>query len=80
MGCCSAKKIADGRYNPSSFALSVATKSKSDYTPQTYATKYEGDKPVLVVCTDEGLMKMANGKVFNTGNHPMEVRLLTRSR
>jgi len=73
MGCCSAKLNAQGNYDPSSFTLAAATSSKSNYAKQEYSTKYAGTKPILVVCTDEGLMTMANGKVFSTGNHPVEM-------
>lgn len=60
-------------YDPSPFTLLMATSTKSDYTPVSYETKYTGTKPILVVCTDEALMEMANGKNFNTGNHPVEM-------
>ena len=40
---------------------------------QAYANKYTGSKPILVVCTDEGDMRMKNGKTFHTGNHPVEM-------
>lgn len=53
----------------------MATESKTKYVKQTYTAKYQGDKPVLVVCTDEGLLPMKNGKIFNTGNHPIEMLL-----
>ena len=40
---------------------------------QAYPNKYTGSKPILVVCTDEGDMRMKNGKTFHTGNHPVEM-------
>ena len=46
---------------------------QTKYAKQAYATKYTGTKPVLVVCTDEGLMPMKNGRTFSTGNHPVEM-------
>ncbi len=51
----------------------MATSSKSKYAKQELKAKYTGTKPILVVCTDEGKMTMTNGKVFNTGNHPIEM-------
>lgn len=61
-------------YNPSPFTLMAATQSKSSYAPDpTQETKYTGSKPILVVCTDESLMEMANQTKFNTGNHPIEM-------
>ena len=73
MGCCLARPNADGNYDPSSFTLMVATQSKTKYAKQEYGTKYQGTKRILVVCTDDGLLKMSNGKTFNTGNHPAEM-------
>jgi len=73
MGCASSKKNAEGNYNPSCLTLCMATSSMSDYKKQNITEKYGGTKPILVVCTDEGNMEMANGKVFSTGNHPIEM-------
>lgn len=73
MGCCSSKKTADGDYNPSCFTISMATAAKTKYQKQTYKETYTGSDPILVVCTDDGKMKMKNGKIFNTGNHPVEM-------
>jgi len=73
MGCCSAVQNEDGSYDPSSFTLKMATSDKSDYTPSNSGDKYRGTKPILVIATDEGQMEMANGKVFSTGNHPIEM-------
>ena len=55
----------DNVYDPSPFMLMVAVKSKTDYKALEYtadnnATKYQGTKPILVVCTDE--YKMPNGQ------------------
>lgn len=50
----------------------MGTSKKSNYTKETYDIKYTGTKPILVVCTDERDMVMANGKTFSTGNHPLE--------
>ena len=69
MGCCGSTKNSDGNYEPSCFTLCLATSNKSDYAKQPHATTYQGNKPVLVVCTDEGLMPMANGKVFVRSLH-----------
>lgn len=63
----------DGSFDPSPFCLTNWVSSKTDYVPQKYDTKYTGSKPILVVCTDDGKMTMANEKVFNTGNHPVEM-------
>lgn len=51
----------------------VGISSKTDYKQQEYTSKYTGTKPVLIICTDDGKLAMENGKVFNTGNHPVEL-------
>lgn len=69
----SSQKREDGSYDPSRFAKKVGTTKTTEYVEQKYESKYNGSKPILVVCTDVGLMKMANDKTFNTGNHPIEM-------
>ena len=68
-----AKQLANGDYDPSTFTQWFGTSSKTDYLKQTHAVKYTGNKPILVICTDEGRFKMANDKVFSTENHPVEM-------
>merc|ERR1712228_315778 len=75
MGCCNAKENEEGTYDPSPFTRLLGTHSSTKYEKQSYAETYSGDKPILVCCTDEGKMKMTNGKTFNTGNHPIEMLL-----
>lgn len=73
MGCCSSVKNADGAYDPSPFTIMFGTSSTTKYKKlEDNQQKYTGGLPILVVCTDEGRMEMKNGKVFNTGNHPVE--------
>ena len=68
-----AKKEEDGSYSPSKLSLKLATTQKTDYEPISYS-KYMGPrKKILVICTEQKNMKMANGKLFSTGNHPVEV-------
>jgi molecular chaperone Hsp31 and glyoxalase 3 len=63
---------ADGSFIPSKLALKLATSPKSDYEQLVYS-KYEGKKnKVLVIFTEQKNMKMQNGKLFSTGNHPIE--------
>ena len=39
-------------------------------------TKYQGNKSkVLVIFTEQKNMEMQNGKLFSTGNHPLEALL-----
>jgi len=67
-----AKKSEDGGHTPSPLTLLLGTSKKTDYKPQKYEEKYTGNKPILVICTDESLMEMENKKKFSTGNHPVE--------
>ena len=66
------KLESDGAYSPSKLALKLATVDKTDYEDISY-TKYQGNKSkVLVIFTEEKNMEMKNGKLFSTGNHPVE--------
>ena len=66
----------DGAFSPSPLALKLATSPKTDYDGGAYATPYKGEKSrVLMICTEEHHMVMANGKKFSTGNHPVEMGL-----
>lgn len=67
---------ADGAFSPSPLAIKLGTSSTTDYDGGVYAKQYEGTKNrVLMVCTEERNMTMANGKKFSTGNHPVEMGL-----
>lgn len=60
-------------YNPSFFSLSQFVGPKSDYKRADYKTSNtDKNKKVMVICTEERYMTMANGKKFSTGNHPVE--------
>ena len=62
----------DGSYIPSKIALKLATVKKTDYKSEPYQ-KYEGNKSkILVLFTEQQKMKMQNGTLFSTGNHPVE--------
>jgi molecular chaperone Hsp31 and glyoxalase 3 len=66
----------DGAYSPSPLALKLATSSTTDFDGGAYPDPYKGgDKRILMVCTEERSMVMANGKKFSTGNHPVEMAL-----
>lgn len=69
------KLEADGSYSPSKVALKLATSDKTDYDDSKYQ-KYNGKKSkIAVVFTEQKNLKMKNGKLFSTGNHPVEVLL-----
>lgn len=62
----------DGSYSPSKLALKLGTVDKTDFENISY-TKYQGQQSkVLVIFTEQKNMKMQNGKLFSTGNHPIE--------
>jgi len=66
---------SDGSYSPSKLALKLATSNKTDYEHVVYK-KYQGKKSkILVIFTEQKNMKMENGKLFSTGNHPVEALL-----
>jgi len=65
----------DGSYMPSKLALSLATVEVSDFEQVNYE-KYQGENnKILAIFTEEKNMKMQNGKLFSTGNHPIEALL-----
>jgi len=69
------KLESDGSYSPSKLALKLAVSAKTDFENISY-TKYEGKKSkILVIFTEQKNMKMQNGKLFSTGNHPVEALL-----
>jgi len=62
----------DGSYSPSSLALTLGTVSKTDFEDIQYK-KYQGEKSkILVIFTEQKNLEMKNGKLFSTGNHPIE--------
>ena len=69
------KLESDGSYSPSKLALKLATDQKTDFENISYK-KYEGKKSkILVIFTEQKNLKMLNGKLFSTGNHPVEALL-----
>ncbi len=69
------KLESDGSYMPSTIALKLATSDKTDFENIAYK-KYQGErKKILVIFTENKNMKMKNGKLFSTGNHPVEALL-----
>lgn len=65
----------DGAFSPSPLAIKLATSSTTDFDNAIYENKYTGNKKVLMICTEQRNMTMANGKKFSTGNHPVEMML-----
>jgi molecular chaperone Hsp31 and glyoxalase 3 len=70
------KPTADGAFAPSWLAMKMATSSTTDYDGTKYVKPYKGEKNrILMLCTQERNMTMANGNKFSTGNHPVEMAL-----
>jgi molecular chaperone Hsp31 and glyoxalase 3 len=66
---------SDGSSSPSKIALKLGTVAKSDFENIPYK-KYDGKKSkILVIFTEQKNMTMRNGKMFSTGNHPIEALL-----
>lgn len=66
------KLEADGSYSPSKLALKLGTADHTDFENISYP-RYTGKKSkILVIFTEHKNMKMQNGKMFSTGNHPVE--------
>ena len=62
----------DGSYSPSSLALNLGTVSVTDFEDIQY-TKYKGERSkILAIFTEHKNLEMKNGKMFSTGNHPIE--------
>jgi molecular chaperone Hsp31 and glyoxalase 3 len=66
----------DDAYFPSPFSLTQYVTAKTDFDGADYPNKYTGGKwKVLMIGTQERYLKMADGKLFSTGNHPVEMLL-----
>ncbi len=61
---------------PSPYSLSQFTSPKSDLSGADYPDAYQGGRwKVLMIAADERYLEMDNGKLFSTGNHPIETLL-----
>jgi len=69
------KLESDGSYSPSKMALKMSVSTKTDFENISY-TRYSGRKSkILVIFTEHKNLEMKNGKLFSTGNHPVEALL-----
>ena len=66
------KLESDGSYSPSKVALKLATAEKTDYKEISYSPVGGSKRKILVLATEQKNMEMKNGKLFSTGNHPVE--------
>ena len=57
---------------PSPYSLALYTGAKTDFDGAVYEKKYTGHQKILVVLTEERYLAMTNGRLFSTGNHPVD--------
>lgn len=65
----------DGSYSPSKLALKLAVPTKTDYENISYQPYLGKKSKIVVIFTEQKNMTMKNGKMFSTGNHPVEAIL-----
>ncbi len=66
-------EIGSNTYTPAPTIEKMLKKSKSGYKSVDYDSVYQGDKKILVLCTEQDHLETRNGKLFITGNHPVEI-------
>ena len=76
----SKKPVADraehNAFFPSDYSLTQYTSKVTDFDGFKFDKSYSGGKhKVLMIATDERYIEMKNGKLFSTGNHPVEMLL-----
>ena len=57
------------------FRLAEYTSPVSDLDGVDYPKPYSGKHKILVIAADERYLPTDNGKLFSTGNHPIETLL-----
>ena len=65
----------DNAFFPSEYSLSQYTSPVSDLDGVDYPKPYRGKHKILVIAADERYLPTDNGKLFSTGNHPIETLL-----
>ncbi|MFU0762170.1 glyoxalase III HchA [Staphylococcus pasteuri] len=66
----------ENAFFPSPYSLSQYTAPKTDFNGANYIDAYtEGKWKILVIATEERYLLLENGKMFSTGNHPVEMLL-----
>lgn len=76
----SKKPVADraehNAFFPSDYSLTQYTSKVTNFDGFKFDKAYNGGKyKVLMIATDERYIEMKNGKLFSTGNHPVEMLL-----
>ena len=65
----------DGSFRPSKVALKLATSDTTNYEVVSYEPYTGTRSTILVIFTEKKNMTMKNGRMFSTGNHPVEALL-----
>lgn len=66
----------DNAFFPSPYSLSQYTQPKTDFAGVKHQDAYtEGRWKILMIATEERYVLCENGKMFSTGNHPVEMLL-----
>ncbi|MEU3528358.1 glyoxalase III HchA [Streptomyces sp. NPDC038707] len=66
----------DNAYFPSPYSLSQYTSAKTDFDGVRHKGAYtQGRWKVLMIAAEERYVLLENGKMFSTGNHPVEMLL-----
>lgn len=69
-------RAENNAYFPSEYSLSLYTSPMTTFDGYKFKEAYSGkNKKVLMIGSDERYLKMKNGKLFSTGNHPVETLL-----
>ncbi|UVO11174.1 protein deglycase HchA [Mycobacterium sp. SVM_VP21] len=65
----------DNAFFPSPYSLSQYTAPRTDFDEVTHKGAYRGRWKVLMIATEERYVLLENGRMFSTGNHPVEMLL-----
>lgn len=66
----------DNAFFPSQYSLSQYTSPKTNFNTVQHKGAYTGGRwKVLMIATEERYVLLKNGKMFSTGNHPVEMLL-----
>lgn len=69
-------RAEDNAFFPSPSSLAQFTSAKTDLSGADYPAPYKGArKKLLLIAADERYLPTDNGKLFSTGNHPVETLL-----
>ncbi|PZQ46455.1 MAG: protein deglycase HchA [Rhodovulum sulfidophilum] len=60
---------------PSPYSLAEFTSPRVEITGASYPARYEGDGKILMIAADERYLPTDTGRLFSTGNHPVETLL-----